>query len=287
MSTLDPAQPLPYWLHAIDPIVFRLTDTLAVRWYGLAYLTGFAVGWLILTWMRRRRVLALDGAGQERLIFSLVLGVVLGGRLGYLLFYRWGEFLSDPLLLFKVWEGGMSSHGGMLGVLVACWWVARREQTSFLRLGDVLCLCAPAGIMLGRAANFINGELWGHPADLPWAVLFPAAPWDPSQVSVWVESWGTFMNPRHPYPLYAVVLEGMIPLVWLLVRFRRIGQIRPGRLGGEFLLLYAAGRVIGECFREPDAALILGLNRGLFLSLWLLLPGLWLVLRPRRRRGRD
>ena len=164
---------LAYWVHDLNPVIFQITETLAVRWYGLAYVVGFliGIGLLSLSWKRGRS--PVNPRIQESLVMAVILGVVIGGRLGYFLFYELENFLSNPLILFRVWEGGMASHGGFLGVAVGALFVARKYKIETLVIWDLLASVTPPGLLLGRLANFINGELWGKISDVSWAVVFP------------------------------------------------------------------------------------------------------------------
>lgn len=267
---------LAYWVNKLDPVIYEFTDKIAIRWYGVAYVAGFliAMGLLNLYWRKGRSPIA--PRSQENLIFALILGVMIGGRIGYFLFYDLGSLARNPLVLFQVWEGGMASHGGFLGVAIAAYWMARRMKVPFLQLWDFCATLVPAGLMMGRIANFINGELWGKVTEVPWAVIFPQS--DPL---VPVE----LIAPRHPSQLYAAVLEGLIPLIYIQWRFwkvtkpeKRDSRLGHGHLAGEFLILYSLGRMIGEAFREPDAELILSISRGSFYSIFLMLAGIGLIL---------
>lgn len=270
-----------YWVHDLDPVIFRFTETLAIRWYGLAYVAGFlaAFGLLGLYWKRGRSV--ISPGMQEGLAMSMILGVVIGGRFGYFLLYETANFLRDPLILLRVWEGGMSSHGGFLGVTVAALWFSRKYKIHPLQVGDLIASVTPPGLLLGRLANFINGELWGKVTEVPWAVIFPGSA--PAGMPV------ELISARHPSQLYQAALEGLILLVYMQYRFWSVKgrgasawttpylSARPGHLMGEFLIGYGLMRIFGEFFREPDAALILGMSRGSFYSIFLLLAGLALV----------
>jgi phosphatidylglycerol:prolipoprotein diacylglycerol transferase len=258
------------WLHTPHPFLIRFGDNFGIRYYGLAYLLGFvAAGWLLLRYHRSGRSPHGPDAISD-LMTHLILGVLVGGRLGYFLFYHPGALLADPMVLFRVWEGGMASHGGFLGVMAAMLWFSRRHRTSFLQLSDLIVTTVPLGLGLGRLANFLNGELWGKPTGVAWAVNF-------------VQSGGGDV-PRHPSQLYEAALEGFLLfglMQWRFWRGRAANQ--PGRLSGEFLLAYAAARVVCEVFREPDASLILGLSRGTFYSLFLAAGGVALIALARRR----
>ena len=236
----------------IDPIAFAI-GPLAVRWYGLMYLAGFAAGW----WLGQRRIkqgLAPITRRQfDDLIFLAVLGVIVGGRLGYVLFYKPGYYAAHPLEIFAVWQGGMSFHGGLLGVMLAMWIAARRHKVHFLRLMDFVAPLCPLGIAAGRLGNFINGELYGRVTDLPWGMVFR----------------GAGELPRHPSQLYQTALEGfaLFALLWWFS-----AKPRPrGQVSALFLLGYGVFRFIAEFGREPDAFLGL-LALGLTMGQWLCLP---------------
>ncbi|MEY4085948.1 MAG: hypothetical protein RLZZ405_136 [Verrucomicrobiota bacterium] len=256
------------WVHDLDPVAFHFPAGWGLRgvhWYGLAYAAGFlAAAWLLGRWRRQGLAPARHAADESTLVTAVMIGVLAGGRLGHVLLYARDEFASDPLMVFQVWKGGMASHGGFLGVVLAGLWYARTRGVAFLAVGDLLCALAPAGILFGRLANFVNAELVGRTTDVPWAVIFPHE--GPS--------------PRHPSQLYEAFGEGLLPLVWVLVRYPR--RLPPGRLAGEFLLLYAVARIVCEAFREAEDGHILGLTAGQFWTLPLAAAGLWLVWRARR-----
>jgi len=269
-----------YLVDNFSPFVVRFTDNFGIRYYGLAYLLGFiAGGWLLYRYAHAGRSL-VPAAKVADLVTALVVGVLVGGRLGsYLLYGGWQRFSTDPLEIFRVWEGGMASHGGMIGVALALAWFARANKIPFLHLGDLIVSVAPAGLFFGRIANFINGELWGKipRVPVPWAVIFPlSAPGKPIEL----------IPPRHPSQLYEAALEGVLLFAFLQWRFWKsdVVRARPGRLSGEFLVGYALVRIFCEIFREPDKdiSLILGLSRGTFYSLFLVAIGAGLIL----RRGR-
>lgn len=249
-----------YWVfEAIDPVIFSI-GPLAVRWYGLMYLVGFVAAFYLAKSRMKRVGWNEDDIGD--LLFWGFIGVVAGGRVGYVLFYQFSSFLADPLYLFKIWTGGMSFHGGLIGVLVALWLFARKKTISFLTVGDFVAPIVPLGLAAGRIGNFINGELWGRVTDVPWAIVFPAAG----------------PEPRHPSQLYQFALEGLVlfVLVWLFSR-----QPRPtGAVGGLFLAGYGVFRFIVEFARQPDAHLglnTLGLSQGQMLSIPMILLGLGLI----------
>lgn len=250
-----------YWTHDWKPFLIQFSENFGIRYYGLAYLFGFlGAAWLLMLYRRAGRSL-LPVEKISDLIIALVLGVMIGGRLGSFLLYHPQDLLSDPLSLLRIWEPGMASHGGMVGVAVALAWFARAQKLPFLHLADIVNSTAPLGLLFGRLANFINGELWGNPTDVKWAVIFPNSP--------------TPLLPRHPSQLYEAALEGVVLLAYMQFRLWRsdVVKVSPGRLTGEFLILYAIVRSIGEIFREPDAGLILGLSRGTFYSVFLIAAG--------------
>ncbi len=260
-----------YWTHDLSPFLLRFGENFGIRWYGLAYLAGFVgAGWLLRRYRQAGRS-TLDPAAVFDLLTYLVAGVIVGGRLGFFVLYQPGSLVRDPLILLRVWEGGMASHGGFVGVTLAMWWFARRRPEGLLRVADLVVTTAPVGLFFGRVANFINGELWGNTASVPWAVIF--------------EKTGGGSLPRHPSQLYEAALEGLLLFGLMQWRFWKTDCAikQPGRLSGEFLLAYALARAVGELFREPDAALILGLSRGTFYSFFLIAGGVLLIALAARR----
>ncbi len=250
-----------------DPVAIGF-GPVQIHWYGLSYLAAFGM----FLWLTQRRValpwfaaLGWTRRHVEDLLFYGVLGVILGGRIGYVLFYKFDYYLTQPLEILSVWKGGMSFHGGLLGVIVAMAWYGRRQGWRFLAVTDLIAPCVPTGLASGRIGNFINGELWGRPADpsLPWAMVFPQSP---------------SMAPRHPSQLYQVLLEGLLLFVilWLYGRQRRaVGQV-----SGAFLIGYGALRFVAEYFRQPDAflgLLALGLSMGQWLCLPMMAAGIWMM----------
>ena len=236
-----------------DPIALQL-GPIAIRWYGLMYLTAFAAV-IVLGRMRIRTQpwLSISSRDLDDMLFYGVLGVVLGGRLGYILFYKPLEYLHDPIRIFFVWEGGMSFHGGFLGVILAMLWFARSHGKKWLQVTDFIAPLCPLGLGAGRVGNFINGELWGRPSDLPWAMVFPQ-----------VDGLA-----RHPSQLYEFLLEGLVlfALVWFYSR-----RWRPlGAVSGMFLAGYGVLRFLVEFTREPDSFLGL-LSLELSMGQWLSLP---------------
>ena len=206
-----------------------------------------------------------------------ILGVLLGGRIGFALLYRTEELLNDPLMIFYVWQGGMASHGGFIGVILATYWYSRKSHQAFWPIADLIATIVPPGLFFGRIANFINGELWGRKTDFAWGVLFPQAPDFALGIA------------RHPSQIYAALLEGLLVFIFVQFRFWKsnICQKTPGRLGGEFLTAYALARIIGEFFREPDASLIIGMSRGQFYSIFLLIGGFFVILIAEKRNSQS
>jgi phosphatidylglycerol:prolipoprotein diacylglycerol transferase len=257
----------------LDPVLLRI-GPLSIRWYALAYITGLVVGWRLV---RRLVQVAPRVATPEQVDDFLTwatLGVVVGGRLGYVLFYQPSLFFAHPLSLFEVWHGGMASHGGMIGMTLAIILFCRANRVPVLGFADRIAVVAPIGLALGRVANFINGELWGRPAPawLPWAMVFP----DPRAGNV----------PRHPSQLYEALMEGVVlfALMWVLSRRQQV-RARAGLLTGIFLAGYAVARIATEFFREPDdflGFLFAGATMGQLLSIPVLVAGIGLILQSRR-----
>ncbi len=279
----------------IGPVIFTIPVLgLPLRWYALAYIVGLIVGWRVVVGLMRRPALwggqaPMPPERVEDLLTAVILGVVLGGRLGFVLFYEPAHFLANPLEIFQVWRGGMSFHGGFLGVVVAGYWYCRRHAIAPLSVADAFALVAPVGLGLGRIANFINAELWGRPTDLPWGVIFPGAA---------AQACATLAGPcaRHPSQLYEAGLEGILlgAILWGLLA--RGALRRPGLILGVFLIGYGIARMTVEMFRQADAQFIsadnplghvidwagFGLSMGQILSLPMVLVGLWFALRARR-----
>ena len=237
---------LSFWTHNLNPVIFHLWGPLAIRWYGLAYLAGFLGGYLLLMRMSKRGEFAVPPDELSGFIVHIAIyGVFLGGRLGYVLFYAWDTFIHDPLFLFRVWEGGMASHGGIIGVILVILWTAWKKKVSFWNLTDGLALVAPIGLFFGRLANFINGELWGRPTNVAWAVIFPQAE-------------DITPTPRHPSQLYEAFGEGIFLFTALWLIRRTAWGKREGALSACFLFIYAIARIGSEFFREPDSTIYFG-----------------------------
>ena len=262
---------------AFDPVLIHL-GPLAIRWYALAYILGILLGWIYARALIRNKALwggraPLTVADFDDFVLWVTLGIILGGRLGYVLFYNLPYFLAHPLDILQLWHGGMSFHGGFTGCVLAVVLFALKRGISILSLGDITCAVGPIGLFLGRIANFINGELWGRPTDVPWAVVFP--------------SGGPF--PRHPSQLYEAALEGLLLLTVLAVLIRLGALKRPGLIIGSFAVVYALARTTCELFREPDAQLGFlwgGMTMGMLLSVPLFLFGVILIFWTLRRPAR-
>lgn len=239
----------------IDPIIFHI-GPFALRWYAVAYLAGLTLGWAYIGCMRGKFKLPMTAENVDDYLFWVILGVILGGRLGYVAFYNLGYYIENPIAIAQVWKGGMSFHGGFLGVVVATYFFAKIKGIEIMLLADLVAAAAPVGLFFGRIANFINGELFGRTTDVSWGVLFPhGGP-----------------EPRHPSQLYEAVLEGLVLFIILnvLVRFKSIRD-RRGLLTGVFLMGYGIARSTVELFREPDTQLGF-LSGGSTMGQWLSAP---------------
>ena len=248
-----------------DPIAVQV-GPLAVHWYGLMYLIGFTLFYLLGLYRCRQEWRGITKANLEDLLFVGMVGVIVGGRLGFVLLYQPEYYLSHPLEIFSVWQGGMSAHGGFIGVILALFYFAWRNKKSILTVGDFVAPLVPLGFFFGRLGNFINGELWGRvaSADLPWSKIFPQA---------------GDGDPRHPYKLYEATMEGLV--LFLVVWIYSIKKRPPGAVSGLFLFGYGLARFVVEFFREPDSYLglqALDLSRGQWLSLPMIIigAGLWI-----------
>ncbi len=247
----------------IDPVVFSVGG-FSVRWYALAYITGILCGWRWAFHMVRVHAGVVTAKHIDDIVIWITLGIVLGGRLGYVLFYKPGHFLEHPLEIPMMWQGGMSFHGGMLGVFLAMYFYARHHGFSFFALSDIIGASVPFGLFFGRIANFINGELWGRPSDVPWAMVFP----------------GAGPLPRHPSQLYEAGMEGLL-LFFILYAVWKAGLWRrTGAMSGVFMIAYGCFRFLVEFTRQPDAHLGLfwnAVSMGQLLSLPMILIGLYLL----------
>jgi phosphatidylglycerol---prolipoprotein diacylglyceryl transferase len=291
---------LAYFLDTFDPFIFHITPSVGPRWYGMAYVLAFACSYVLLRVLAKRGFADLSPDQVADFITGCaLLGVIVGGRLGYVFFYK-PDMLRDPLSILRVWEGGMASHGGMLGVLLFTFFYSRRHRLTWTNLGDNLVVTAPLGLFFGRCANFINGELYGRVASVPWAMQFPkelldqpdeagravaaCARIDPSFSNPEAivaaahnnpqlrEILRGILTPRHPSQLYEAFFEGIV--LFAILWFARTRMRQPnGFLTGLFFICYAIFRIVVESFREPDAGLIGGVTRGQFFSFFLIVIG--------------
>ncbi|MCP5535699.1 MAG: prolipoprotein diacylglyceryl transferase [Akkermansiaceae bacterium] len=302
----------------MDPVIFDLVGPVKLRWYGLGYLLAFVFGYYLLRWQAKRKLWVLpEGKVADFIAYAAFFGVFMGGRLGYILFYQipkddfngWNQLLADPLMVFRVWDGGMASHGGILGLMIFTLVYARKHKVSWTGVGDGLCVVAPIGLGLVRIANFINGELYGRVATgVDWAMKFPASlheDWkdDPARLNQafidcevvdpsisgqsydylvaqarenpqLLETLGTHLKARHPSQLYEALLEGLVLFAVLFLLRVRFPKMAHGVLTGVFFLLYAIFRIIVEGYREPDSAMIGALTKGQFYSTFMIVAGL-------------
>ncbi len=269
--------PLAIPFPAFNPIAVSI-GPFAIRWYALAYIGGILLGWVYARGILKSErawggPAPISLADFDDFVLWVTLGIILGGRTGYVLFYNLPFFATHPIEIFYLWQGGMSFHGGFMGCVVAVILFARNRGLSILSLGDVVGAVGPIGLFLGRLANFINGELWGRVSDVPWAIIFP----------------GAGPLPRHPSQLYEASLEGILLFTILAAMIRAGALKRPGLLLGTFIIVYGCARIFGEFFREPDPQLGFlwgGLTMGMLLSVPMIAVGalivLWAVRRPRR-----
>ena len=270
----DAANPLHWTDLGLSPIALDL-GFLQIRWYSLAYIAGILIGWWYVL-----KLIAQPGAPMARrhaddMVFYATLGILLGGRLGYCIFYK-PELWLNPVDVLKLWEGGMSFHGGAIGMSVGIFYLAWKNKLNWLRIHDYIACCVPFGLFFGRIANFINGELWGRVSDVPWAMVFPS-------------SYAGNL-PRHPSQLYEAALEGIVLFILLWFAFWKTkARYEPGKLVGLFLIGYGFARFIVEFFREPDeglGTLSWGLTMGQTLTVPMIVGGLYLILTAKGRRQR-
>lgn len=304
------------YVHDLNPVIWKITDAIQLRWYGLAYLVGFIGGFLLLQYLGRRKLWVLEPNKAGDFIAALaIFGVFLGGRLGYLFLYYlptagWEKLLSDPLIVIRVWEGGMASHGGIMGIVIFTWFYSRKHKVSWTGLGDGVVVVAPIGLFFGRLANFINGELYGRVCEgVAWGVKFPLAlihePMDVqfrvkmacAAVDEHLAKFGESMtieqvalaartNPeirnilakhipdRHPSQIYEALLEGALLFAILLLVRLRFPKAPHGTLTALFFGGYAIFRIIGEQYREPDSAMIWFFSKGQFYSLFMVVAAI-------------
>jgi phosphatidylglycerol:prolipoprotein diacylglycerol transferase len=286
---------LAFYLNNLSPFLWEIRPGVGLRWYGLAYVMAFVCGYQLYTWLAKKGYseMPVKQVG-DFITWGAMFGVLLGGRIGYVLFYRFDDFRQHPLDIFKVWDGGMASHGGILGLVLFTLFYARKYGYSWPGIGDNLCVVAPIGLFFGRCANFINGELYGHPSRVPWAVQFPKELFENENLSMHAERQlgipvdtiiaqshqdphvqeilRTILPARHPSQIYEALLEGVVLFcaLWFLRTRMRVPR---GVITGAFFVLYAVLRIAGEVFRVPDAPMAGPFTRGQFLSLFMILIG--------------
>ena len=255
---------------SIDPIALEV-GPIVIRWYSLAYVAGILLGWRYIAILTSQANNGIKRIHVDDFIIWATLGIILGGRLGYVIFYKPTFFIENPLLILAMWNGGMSFHGGLIGVIIATYLFVRQRGLSFIGLGDMICAAAPIGIFFGRIANFINGELFGRESNVAWAFIFPRGG----------------PNPRHPSQLYEAGLEGLVLFVLLLVMIFRFKALdKQGVVSGTFLIGYGLSRYMVEFVRQPDSHLgtLFGIvTMGQLLSLPLIFIGVWLISRAYRQ----
>jgi phosphatidylglycerol---prolipoprotein diacylglyceryl transferase len=299
--------PLAYYLHDLSPFVFKITDKIAVHWYGLAYVTGFYLTYRVMLFLANKGLSEIKPKEVADFITLVALfGVVVGGRLGYMLLYDFDHFIHEPWTFFLLNQGGMASHGGIAGVALFCLWYSWKHKISWVGIGDTLVCGAPLGIFLGRIANFINGELFGRVTTVPWAMKFPTEllhedfyrqggqpglipeglMHSPEIIAYFQEHRGgiaeleAILHPRHPSQLYEALGEGLLlsaALTFIRLRFPRLRQ---GIITGLFFILYAIARISLECVRQPDSGSepILGMTKGQFFSTFMVVVGLLFII---------
>jgi phosphatidylglycerol:prolipoprotein diacylglycerol transferase len=293
---------LAYYVHNISPFVFpSLSDKLPLHWYGLAYVMGFYCGYLVMVRLAKQGLGSMKASQiSDFITYAALFGVVLGGRLGYELFYNFDNFIHDPISIFRLWDGGMSSHGGITGLALFSLYWSKRHKISWTGIGDNLVTAAPAGLFFGRIANFINGELYGRATGVSWAMKFPTEIHEmdvaPSQLGIIVEgnrfpqhshdivalakqtpegyeNLVKLLTPRHPSQLYEALCEGVLLFTVLYLVRTRCRKLPDGVTTGLFFLLYAVARIAVENLREPDSSLILGITKGQFYSTFMIAVG--------------
>ena len=265
----------------LDPVALDL-GFFELRWYSLAYLAGIFLGYWYLLKLIKQPGSPMARRHADDLVFYAALGIILGGRVGYVLFYNLSYYLEKPLDILKLWDGGMSFHGGMIGTVLGILYLSRKEKLQWLRVHDYVACCVPFGLFFGRLANFVNHELWGAPATVPWAVRFPE----------FVGGLQTLGPARHPTQLYEAVLEGIVlfAILWWMF-WKTQARYEPGKLVGAFTFFYGIFRFLVEFVREPDAQLVgfaqsTGLHMGQWLSLPMIILGAWLMWTAKSRRQR-
>jgi phosphatidylglycerol---prolipoprotein diacylglyceryl transferase len=294
---------LAYYLHDLSPFVVRFSDSFAIHWYGLAYVLGFYLCYLVMRFLAKRGLSEIKPEQVADFITLVALfGVVLGGRIGYILLYGMSEYRDTPWEALKLWKGGMASHGGIAGIALFTLWYARRHKISWTGIGDTVVCGAPLGVMLGRLANFINGELFGRVTTVPWAVKFPTEllhedfvrqggqpvslppglMHSPEIIAFYESNGGgraeleAILHPRHPSQLYEALGEGLLLTAVLLFLRLRFPRLSHGILTGLFFVLYAVVRIALESVREPDSgsSAIMGMTKGQFFSTFMIVIGI-------------
>jgi phosphatidylglycerol---prolipoprotein diacylglyceryl transferase len=265
----------------LDPVALNL-GFFELRWYSLAYLAGIFVGYWYLLKLAKEPGSPLARRHADDMVFYAALGIILGGRLGYVLFYNLSYYLEHPIDILKLWDGGMSFHGGVIGTMLGIFYLARKNGLQWLRIHDYVACCVPFGLFFGRLANFVNHELWGAPTNVPWAIRFP-------EVIAGLTALGP---PRHPSQLYEAALEGLVlfGILWWMF-WKTQARYEPGKLVGTFIFFYGLFRFGVEFVREPDSQLVefaqaTGLHMGQWLSLPMILGGLYLMMTAKKRRVR-
>jgi len=265
----------------LDPVALDL-GFFELRWYSLAYLAGIFIGYWYLLKLIKQPGSPMARRHADDLVFYSALGIILGGRVGYILFYNLSYYLQNPLDMLKLWDGGMSFHGGMIGTVIGILYLSRKEKLQWLRVHDYVACCVPFGLFFGRIANFVNHELWGAPAAVPWAVRFPEI----------IDGMLVVGPARHPTQIYEAILEGLVLfaiLAWMF--WKTQARYEPGKLVGAFTLFYGLFRFLIEFVREPDAQLVgfansTGLHMGQWLSIPMIILGAWLMWTAKSRRHR-
>jgi phosphatidylglycerol---prolipoprotein diacylglyceryl transferase len=288
LQTADPSRFVAFPDLGISPVLLHI-GRFDLRWYSIAYLAGIFIGYWYLLKLLKQPGAPLARRHADDLVFYAALGIIFGGRIGYVLFYNFGQYLRHPIEIVKLWDGGMSFHGGVIGTSLGIFYFAHKEKLSWLRIHDYVACCVPFGLFFGRLANFVNQELWGAPTTVPWGIRFM----EPTGRYLLNGQPELFLGPpRHPSQLYEAFLEGLVLFAILGFMFWKTkARYEPGKLVGVFLFFYGCFRFGVEFIREPDQQLIgftqaTGLHMGQWLSLPMILGGLYLMLTAKKRRVR-
>lgn len=268
---------LGYYIHNIDPFIIRFGSDCfveGIKWYGVCYILSFILASFLLNLYTKKNISPMSCDENSSLMFLIIIGVLAGGRLGYILLYTPHVFLTSPIEIFTIWHGGMSSHGGFIGVALGIFIFCKRNKFKVLEIGDLVSTIAPIGFFIGRIANFINGELFGNITNVPWGIIFPNSAQWASDI--------TMIPARHPSQLYESLLEGALLFVYLQNQLWNRKSKEHGVITSKFLIAYGILRILTECFREPDAPLICNMSRGQFYSIFLIIGGFILLLIPKR-----